>query len=88
METPTNTSKIKSQLMVDCALHVMCMNDDLPFERTSKMNLPSDVADVLEDCKLSIVRHRASDFADIEKHEWLLVLNALRHFVLLPKKST
>jgi hypothetical protein len=79
-------SNIQAWLVEDCALHAMCMKDDLPFDRLKKIKLPMDVANILEDCKLSIVRHRASNFTDIEQHEWLLILNALRHFVLMPKK--
>jgi hypothetical protein len=81
-------SEIQSELVADCAYHTMCMKDDLPFERLGDVKLPNDVADLLEECKLSIVRHRANGFEDIEQHEWLLFLNTLRHFVLMPKKST
>lgn len=81
-------SKIEMQLIDDCALHTMCMKDDLPFERIGEVELPGDVADLFEECKLSIIRHRSNDFQDIKQHEWLLLLNTLRHFVLMPKKST
>jgi hypothetical protein len=79
------SSEIKSRLIEDCACHTLVLKDDKPFFRIEK--LPPDVADVLEDFKLAIVRHRASDFEDIKQHELLLVLNALRHFVLIPKKA-
>lgn len=81
------SSEIKSRLIEDCALHAMCIRDDAPFERIDKLNLPSDVSDAMECIKLSIVRHSALGFEDIERHEWLLVLNALRHFVLMLKSS-
>ena len=44
-------------------------------------NLPPDIADALEQFKLSIVRHRASQWADISQKGLLDVLDALKSFV-------
>lgn len=43
--------------------------------------LPSDVADCVEQFKLSIVRHRAAEWADIRQEDMLRTLDALRLFV-------
>ena len=43
--------------------------------------LPPDIADALEQFKLSIVRHRASKWADISQKQMLDVLDALKLFV-------
>ena len=83
---PARTTK--ARLIQDCALHTMCLKEDLPFECIKDIKLPPDVANLLEDFKLSIVRHRASGFVDIDQQDFLSVLNALRHFVAMPKKGT
>lgn len=44
-------------------------------------DLPPDIADALEQFKLSIVRHRASKWADITQKQMLDVLDALKLFV-------
>ena len=44
-------------------------------------DLPPDIADALEQFKLSIVRHRASKWADISQKQMLDVLDALKLFV-------
>ena len=44
-------------------------------------DLPPDVADAMEQFKLSIVRHRASKWADISQKQLLDVLDALKLFV-------
>lgn len=43
-------------------------------------DLPPDIADALEQFKLSIVRHRASKWADISQKQMLDVLDALKLF--------
>ena len=43
--------------------------------------LPPDIADALEQFKLSIVRHRSSKWADVSQKELLDVLDALKLFV-------
>jgi hypothetical protein len=65
----------------------MLLIEDKPFERIKKIKMPSEVADALEDFKLAIVRNRASGFTDIEQSDMLSILNALRHYVLMPKKA-
>lgn len=45
-------------------------------------NLPPDVAEALEQFKLSIVRHRSSMWADISQKTMLDVVNALQQFAL------
>jgi hypothetical protein len=49
-----------------------------PF--ASLPNLPPDIADALEQFKLSIVRHRASQWSDISQKGLLDVLDALKMF--------
>ena len=44
-------------------------------------DLPPDIADALEQFKLSVVRHRASKWADISQKQMLDVLDALKLFV-------
>ena len=44
-------------------------------------NLPPDVADALEQFKLSIVRHRSSQWVDVSQKQMLDVLDALKSFV-------
>lgn len=78
-------SELQSVLLRNAAFHMLEMNDDQPFKHTKEITLPSDVANWLEDCKLSIARQRASGFPDIKPHELLDILNALRHFVMMPK---
>lgn len=80
-------SLVKARLIQDCALHTICLKDEKPFECISEIKLPSDVANLLEDFKLSIVRHRASGFVDLSQQDFLAVLNALRHFVAMPRKG-
>jgi hypothetical protein len=77
----------KARLIQDCALHTMCLKEDLPFKCIENVKLPSDVADLLEDFKLSIVRHRESGFVDFSQQDFLSVLNALRHFAVLPRDN-
>jgi hypothetical protein len=43
-------------------------------------SLPPDIADAMEQFKLSIVRHRASQWADISQKNLLDVLEALKLF--------
>ncbi len=50
-----------------------------PFAGLS--DLPPDISDALEQFKLSIVRHRASKWADVSQKQLLDVLDALKLFV-------
>ena len=50
-----------------------------PF--ASLPNLPPDIADAMEQFKLSIVRHRACQWTDISQKQLLDVLDALKSFV-------
>lgn len=78
-------SEMQMRLIRNTALHTMTMNDDAPFEIVKEMELSNDIANWLEDAKLSIVRQRASGFEDIQQYELLDILNALRHFVMMSK---
>ena len=51
-----------------------------PF--ASLPTLPVDVADALEQFKLAIIRHRASDWEEFSREHLLLTIDALRQFAL------
>lgn len=81
--------EVELQLIDNAATHVTIVSsgNKKPFDVLKDEELPSDVANALEEFKLSIVRHRASKFEDVSQYTLLTVLNALRHFVLVGPKA-
>ena len=82
--------EIEFRLIDNAATHVTIVSNGnkKPFDVLKDEQLPNDVAEALEQFKLSIVRHRASKFEDVSRYTLLTVLNALRHFVLVDPKSS
>lgn len=76
---------VRAELLKNSVEHLEQMSDDFPFFHV-KNSLCPDVADALEQFKLTIVRHRANKFEDVSQEQLLQVLNCLRHYVLFQPK--
>ena len=53
-----------------------------PFEELPE--LPDDVADAFESMKLAILRHKATDWADIARDDLIMALDSLKALALAP----
>jgi len=81
----TPAKEIKSRLIEDCALHTMVLKEDKPFASISDIQLPSEIAEIVEQLKLYIVRQRATNFDEMPRHELMAVFNSLRHYLLMSR---
>lgn len=84
-EPSNKLDPVRSRLLRNSVEHLDEMNLNFPFFDI-KNNLCPDVADALEQFKLTIARHRANEFEDVSQEQLLQVLNCLRHYVVFQLK--
>lgn len=75
--TPSDRSNTNSQFEID-GLSTAMAGGTNPFLELG--DLPADVADAMEQFKLCIIRHRASNWSDLSQTKMLQILDALRQF--------
>lgn len=76
-DASSDRSSTNSQFEIDGLSTVMAGGTN-PFLELG--DLPADVADAMEQFKLCIIRHRASNWSDMSQTKMLQILDALRQF--------
>ena len=76
-QAASDRSSTNSQFEIDGLSTVMAGSSN-PFLDVGE--LPADVADAMEQLKLCIIRHRASNWSEMPQTKMLKILDALRQF--------